>query len=163
MAFDPIQHVEKTYAKSRLPIFKAGDTVEVRVKIQEGDKERIQPFIGTVIRMKGSGIRKTFTVRRIVAGEGVERTFPIHSPFVTGVRVQKLGRVRRSKLYYLRDRVGKATRILEATAEERARFEEMTAEADLLHSEKSGPREEKSDDEEEKSASSEQPAVPSSK
>jgi large subunit ribosomal protein L19 len=155
MAFDPIQHVEKNYSKSRLPIFKVGDTVEVRVKILEGDKERIQPFVGTVIRMKGSGIRKTFTVRRIVTGEGVERTFPIHSPFVTAVKVQKLGRVRRSKLYYLRDRVGKATRIVEASAEERARFEELTAQADLLAEEEEKARE--------KPEETEEAAVPSSK
>ena len=135
MAFDPIKHIETTHAKPKTPIFKVGDTVEVRVKILEGDKERIQPFVGTVIRVKGSGIRRTFTVRRIVTGEGVERTFPVHSPFVTAVKVQKLGSVRRSKLYYLRDRVGKATRILEASAEDRARFAEATAQADLLEAE----------------------------
>lgn len=155
MAFDPIQHIEKKYAKTKLPLFKVGDTVEVRVKILEGDKERIQPFVGTVIRIKGSGIRRTFTVRRIVTGEGVERTFPVHSPFVTAVKVQKLGSVRRSKLYYLRDRVGKATRILEASAEERARFEELSAKADLLAEEEEKSRA--------KPEASEPAAVPSSK
>lgn len=155
MAFDPIQHVETTHSKTKLPIFKVGDTVEVRVKILEGDKERIQPFVGTVIRVKGSGIRRNFTVRRIVTGEGVERTFPVHSPFVTAVKVQKLGSVRRSKLYYLRDRVGKATRILEASAEERARFEEMSAKADLLEAAEEEKRGKK--------AAAEAAAAPSSK
>jgi large subunit ribosomal protein L19 len=155
MAFDPIQHVETMHAKKRLPIFKVGDTVEVRVKILEGDKERIQPFVGTVICSKGSGIRRTFTVRRIVTGEGVERTFPLHSPFVTAVKVQKLGSVRRAKLYYLRDRVGKATRILEASAEDRARFEAATAEADLLEAEDTKKAQ--------LSAESEPAAAPSSK
>ena len=95
--------------------FKVGDTVDVHTKIKEGDKERIQIFNGTVIaRSNGHGeINDSFTVRRIVAGEGVERCFPVHSPRVEKVEVTRLGQVRRSKLYYLRDRVGKATKVRE--------------------------------------------------
>ena len=122
MAFDFIGHVEQSFIKKKAPAFSVGDTVEVRVKILEGDKERIQPFVGTVIARKGGGIRETFIVRRIVQGEGVERTFPIHSPFVTAVRVERHGRVRRSKLFYLRSRIGKATRVAEMSAEDRARL-----------------------------------------
>ena len=132
MAFDAVKHVEQKYAKSRPPAFSVGDTVEVRVKILEGDKERIQPFVGTVIARKGGGIREAFTVRRIVQGEGVERTFPLHSPFVTAVRVQKHGSVRRSKLYYLRKRVGKGTRVAEMSAEDRNRLQTAAPQEDLL-------------------------------
>lgn len=93
--------------------FAVGDTVDVHTRILEGDKERIQIFTGVVIAMRGSGMRESFTVRRIVAGEGVERTFPVHSPKVADVKVKRHGRVRRAKLYYLRDRIGKATRLRE--------------------------------------------------
>jgi large subunit ribosomal protein L19 len=95
--------------------FKVGDTVNVHTKIKEGDKERVQIFNGTVIaRSNGHGdINDSFTVRRIVAGEGVERCFPVHSPRVEKVEVTRLGQVRRSKLYYLRDRVGKSTKVRE--------------------------------------------------
>ncbi|MCA9074438.1 MAG: 50S ribosomal protein L19 [Planctomycetaceae bacterium] len=96
--------------------FTVGDTVDVHTRILEGDKERIQIFTGVVIAMKGAGLRESFTVRRIVAGEGVERTFPVHSPKVADVKVKRHGRVRRAKLYYLRDRVGKATRLRERRA-----------------------------------------------
>lgn len=96
--------------------FTVGDTVDVHTRILEGDKERIQIFSGVVISMRGSGTRETFTVRRIVAGEGVERTFPMHSPKVADVAVKRHGRVRRAKLYYLRDRIGKATRLRERRA-----------------------------------------------
>ncbi len=96
--------------------FTVGDTVDVHTRILEGDKERIQIFTGVVIAMKGSGVRETFTVRRIVAGEGVERTFPLHSPKVADVKIKRHGRVRRAKLYYLRDRIGKATRLRERRA-----------------------------------------------
>ncbi|MEW4528280.1 50S ribosomal protein L19 [Maioricimonas sp. JC845] len=96
--------------------FTIGDTVDVHTRILEGDKERIQIFSGVVIAMKGSGLRETFTVRRIVAGEGVERTFPVHSPKVADVVVKRHARVRRAKLYYLRDRIGKATRLAERRA-----------------------------------------------
>lgn len=93
--------------------FAIGDTVDVHTRILEGDKERIQLFTGVVIARRGSGTRESFTVRRIVAGEGVERTFPVHSPKIAKVDVKRHGRVRRAKLYYLRDRVGKATRLRE--------------------------------------------------
>jgi large subunit ribosomal protein L19 len=93
--------------------FDIGDTVDVHTRILEGDKERIQVFNGVVIGRRGSGTRQTFTVRRIVAGEGVERTFPIHSPKIAKLVVKRHGVVRRAKLYYLRDRMGKATRLAE--------------------------------------------------
>ena len=93
--------------------FQIGDTVDVHTRILEGDKERIQVYSGVVIGRRGSGTRETFTVRRIVAGEGVERTFPLHSPKIAKLAVQRHGVVRRAKLYYLRDRTGKATRLSE--------------------------------------------------
>lgn len=93
--------------------FEIGDTVDVHSRILEGEKERIQIFSGVVIARRGGGTRETFTVRRIVAGEGVERTFPVHSPKIAKLEVSRHGRVRRAKLYYLRDRVGKATRLAE--------------------------------------------------
>jgi large subunit ribosomal protein L19 len=93
--------------------FEVGDHVDVHTRILEGNKERIQIFSGTVIGRRGRGSGETFTVRRIVAGEGVERTFPIHSPKIADLVVKRHGRVRRAKLYYLRDRVGKATRLSE--------------------------------------------------
>ncbi len=102
--------------KDNVPDFGIGDTVSVGVRIVEGDKERIQNFVGTVIARRGSGISETFTVRRIVNNEGLERVFPIHSPSVTEIKVLRQGRVRRAKLYYLRGRLGKATRIKEATS-----------------------------------------------
>ena len=110
---DPIQKLEMESRKPKIDDFRIGDSVDVHVKIVEGDKERIQVFRGTVIARKGSGVRQTFTVRRIVAGEGVERTFPLHSPKITRVVVSRPGKVRRAKLYYLRDRVGKAVRVKE--------------------------------------------------
>lgn len=106
-----IQDIEKRQIKAEVPDFNVGDTVEVRMKIREGDKERIQPFIGTVIARRGGGPRETFVVRRLVQGEGVERVFPLHSPNLVDIRVRHSGEVRRAKLYYLRKRVGKATRI----------------------------------------------------
>ena len=99
--------------KSQLPQFDIGDTVDVSVRIIEGEKERVQIFSGVVIGRKGSGINETFTVRRIVSGEGVERIFPLHSPRVVGVRVVRQAHARRAKLYYLRDRIGKATTLRE--------------------------------------------------
>jgi large subunit ribosomal protein L19 len=110
---DLIKDVESRHHKSSAPSFQVGDHVDVQVKIIEGDKERIQVFSGVVIARKGSGIRATFTVRRIVQGEGVERVFPVHSPKIAGVAVTRAGRVRRAKLYYLRGRTGKAARIAE--------------------------------------------------
>ena len=105
--------VEKDSLKTEVPEFEIGDTVEVHTKILEGEKERVQVFAGTVIARNGGGSREMFTVRRIVAGEGVERQFPLHSPRVGQVVVQRSSIVRRAKLYFLRDRVGKATRLKE--------------------------------------------------
>ena len=101
--------------------FEIGDTVDVHTRILEGDKERTQIFTGTVIARRGSGTRETFTVRRIVAGEGVERTFPVHSPKVAKLVVKRHGRVRRAKLFYLRERTGKATRLSERLATAKTR------------------------------------------
>lgn len=111
---DAVGIIEKAQTVAR-PAMQSGDTVKVHVRVKEGDKERIQIFNGTVIaRSNGHGeINDSFTVRRIVAGEGVERIFPVHSPRVEKVEVTRHGQVRRSKLYYLRDRVGKATKVRE--------------------------------------------------
>jgi len=112
-----LEDVRKAGMKETLPEFQIGDTVDVHVKIKEGEKERIQIFNGTVIGRKGSAMSETFTVRRIVAGEGVERVFPIHSPAVVDVQVTRRGHVRRAKLYYLRDRIGKRARVREKRRE----------------------------------------------
>lgn len=105
--------VEKSAMKEDAPQFDIGDTVDVHLKILEGNKERIQVFSGVVIARSGSGSKEMFTVRRIVAGEGVERKFPLHSPKIEKVEVKRSGVVRRAKLYFLRDRVGKAVRLKE--------------------------------------------------
>ena len=105
--------VEKSSLKENPPEFEIGDTVDVHLKILEGNKERIQVFTGVVIGRSGTGSREMFSVRRIVAGEGVERKFPLHSPRVEKVEVKRSGIVRRAKLYFLRDRVGKAVRLKE--------------------------------------------------
>jgi large subunit ribosomal protein L19 len=108
---DLMRQIELENMKPQIPDFGVGDTVEVDYLIREGDKERVQIFSGTVIAIHGSGIRRSAVVRRLVAGEGVERTFPLHSPRVQDVRIRQRGRVRRAKLYYLRERVGKAVRL----------------------------------------------------
>lgn len=109
-----IEQVEKNYLKKdNIPHFDIGDTVDVHTRIIEGEKERIQVFTGTVIMRKGRGINETFTVRRIVNNEGVERIFPLHSPFISKVVVRRSGESRRAKLFYLRKRVGKAVRLTE--------------------------------------------------
>lgn len=108
-----IEDVEKPYLKAEPPQFDVGDTVDVHTRIVEGDKERIQVFSGTVLMRKGRGINETFTVRRIVNNEGVERIFPLHSPFIAKVVVRRGGETRRAKLFYLRNRVGKAVRLTE--------------------------------------------------
>lgn len=108
-----IEAVEASHQKTELPDFEIGDTVSVGVRIVEGSKERIQPFVGVVIARRGRGMNETFTVRRIVNNEGVERIFPLQSPRIVNVEVQRHGKVRRSKLYYLRDRVGKARKLRE--------------------------------------------------
>lgn len=100
-----------------LPQFKIGDSVDVAVRIVEGEKERVQTFSGVVIARRGAGMGESFTVRRIVNNEGVERTFPVNSPKLAGLTIGRGGKVRRAKLYYLRDRVGKATRLREIRAE----------------------------------------------
>jgi large subunit ribosomal protein L19 len=105
--------VEQTSMKQDVPFFEIGDTVDVHTKILEGEKERTQIFSGTVIARSGSGTREMFTVRRIVAGEGVERKFPVHSPRIADIVVKRSSVVRRAKLYFLRDRVGKAVRLKE--------------------------------------------------
>jgi len=112
---DLIESIERELGKdpSQLPDVRPGADVEVHYLIKEGDKERVQIFAGTVIAIGGRGIRRTITVRRIVQGEGVERTFPLHSPRVQDVEITRRGDVRRAKLYYLRDRVGKKTRVKE--------------------------------------------------
>ncbi|HXG13224.1 MAG TPA: 50S ribosomal protein L19 [Gemmataceae bacterium] len=108
--------VEEAAMKKEVPEFTIGDQVDVHQRILEGSKERIQIFSGVVIARRGEGPREMFTVRRIVQGEGVERTFPLHSPRIAKVEVKRTGRVRRAKLYYLRERVGKATRLRERRA-----------------------------------------------
>jgi len=108
-----IENIEKPHLKAEVPQFQVGDTVDVHTRIVEGDKERIQVFSGTIIMRKGKGINETFTVRRIVNNEGVERIFPVHSPFIASVTVKRSGERRRAKLFYLRDRVGKAVRLVE--------------------------------------------------
>src|SRR5687768_18327095 len=108
-----IQNIEQAHLKKDVPQFRVGDTVDVHTRIIEGEKERVQVFSGTVIMKKGRGINETFTVRRIVNNEGVERIFPVHSPFIAKLIVKRGGEVRRAKLFYLRDRVGKAVRLVE--------------------------------------------------
>ena len=105
---DALKLISDASLKTEVPSVKVGETVKVHVKIREGERERIQTFEGTVIAVKGAGVAKTFTVRRISYGVGVERVFPLHSPNVAKVEHIRYGKVRRSKLYYLRDRIGKA-------------------------------------------------------
>lgn len=112
-----IEEIEKNQKKKEVPQFKVGDTVKVFSKIVEGGKERLQGFEGIVIKRQGGGVRETFSVRRMVQGIGVERTFPLHSPRVDRVEIIRSGKVRRAKLYYLRKRIGsRATKVEEATA-----------------------------------------------
>lgn len=113
-ATEAINKITEGMYKEDAPKYDIGDTVRVDVKIREGDKERIQAFEGTVIAESGSGITRTFTVRRIAYGVGVERVFPVHSPNVAKVTVVRKGKVRRAKLYYLRGRVGKAAKVKES-------------------------------------------------
>lgn len=108
-----IDVLEQEQLKNDLPAFRPGDTVQVHVKVVEGTRERIQVYEGVVIKIKGGGVRETFTVRRIAYGVGVERTFPLHSPRIDKIVVKREGKVRRAKLYYLRSLTGKAARIKE--------------------------------------------------
>ena len=108
---DMLLEIEKAALRSGLPAFAPGDSVRVHVKVREGEKERIQIFAGVVIARRGGGSRETFTVRKISSGIGVERIFPLHSPVIDRIEVERRGAVRRAKLYYLRERKGKAARI----------------------------------------------------
>ena len=110
---DALKTIAASSVKSEIPEFSIGDTVKISVNIREGERERIQMFEGTVIARKGSGVAETFTVRRVSYGVGVERVFPVHSPNVKDIQVVRHGKVRRSKPYYLRDRVGKAAKVKE--------------------------------------------------
>ena len=110
---NPTDVVEQSYLREDLPDFRAGDTIRVHVRVVEGERERVQVFEGVVIRLRGSGLSKTFTVRKISFGVGVERTFPLHSPMIARIEVASKGDVRRAKLYYLRSRVGKKAKIKE--------------------------------------------------
>ena len=110
---DALQLIAQDSLKKEVPQIEIGDTIKIDVNIREGQRERIQVFEGTVIAKKGSGISETFTVRRVSYGVGVERVFPIHSPNVKGIKLVRKGHVRRAKLYYLRDRVGKAAKLRE--------------------------------------------------
>ncbi|MCD6163042.1 MAG: 50S ribosomal protein L19 [candidate division Zixibacteria bacterium] len=111
--------IESKYLKDKLPDFKAGDNIKVHIKIIEGDKERVQVFQGDVIAMRGSGINRSFTVRKISSGIGVEKIFALHSPNVTKIQVIRRGDVNRAKLYYLRERTGKRARIETKVAEKK--------------------------------------------
>jgi large subunit ribosomal protein L19 len=110
---DALKLIAQDSLKAEKPSFEIGDTIRIGVKIREGERERIQEFEGTVIAKNGSGVSETFTVRRVSYGVGVERVFPIHSPNVADVKIIRRGKVRRAKLYYLRDRVGKASKVKE--------------------------------------------------
>ena len=119
--------VEKASMKEDAPKFEIGDTVDVHCRILEGEKERIQVFTGVVIGRSGSGTREMFTVRRIVQGEGVERKFPVHSPRIAKIEVTRSAVVRRAKLYFLRDRVGKAVRLKERRVERKTEAKKTKA------------------------------------
>lgn len=110
---DIIKNIEAEQLKKEVPVFHVGDTVKVSAKIKEGNRERIQVFEGVVLKRQGGGARETFTVRKTSNGIGVEKTWPLHSPSVVSVEVVRLGKVRRAKLNYLRDRVGKAAKVKE--------------------------------------------------
>jgi len=106
-----IQDIERPYLRTDLPDFGPGDTIRMKIKIKEGKRERLQPFEGTVIRKRGGGTGATFTVRKVSYGIGVERIFPLNSPIIDSIEVLTRGHVRRARLYYLRDRVGKAAKV----------------------------------------------------
>ena len=110
-----LRAIEEEQIRNDLPNFNVGDNVKVHVRIKEGNRERIQMFEGTVIKKQNGGLRETFTVRRVAYGVGVERTFPVNSPIIEKMEVTRRGKVRRAKLFYLRDRVGKAAKVKELT------------------------------------------------
>ena len=128
---DIIKSIEHEQMKNKIPDLKVGNTVKVHVKVKEGNRERIQVFEGIIIKVQGGGVNKTFTVRRIASGVGVEKTFLIHSPAVEKVEVTRVGKARRAKLFYLRDRVGKSAKTKEQVG---ARIEttEITVKEDLV-------------------------------
>ena len=111
---DLMQAITEKYKKAEPPVVEVGDTVRVHLKVKEGNRERIQVFEGTVIAKKHGGIEETFTVRRVSYGVGVEKVFPVHAPSIDKIELVRHGKVRRAKLYYLRDRVGKAAKVKEA-------------------------------------------------
>lgn len=125
-----VQAFEEEYLRKKIPSFKPGDTVRVHVRVVEGDRERVQVFQGTVLRRQGGGLSETFTVRKVSFGVGTERTFPVHSPMVAKVEIKSRGTVRRAKLYYLRERVGKKARVKEMFVEGG-----LVESADIGHSE----------------------------
>ncbi len=110
---DVIRAIEAEQIRTDLPEFHVGDTIKIEVKIKEGEKERLQAFEGTVIKKQNGGLRETFTMRRVAYGVGVERTFPINAPILASIKVVRRGKVRRAKLFYLRDRVGKSAKVKE--------------------------------------------------
>ena len=110
---NPTDLVDRASLRDDIPAFSPGDTVKVHVRVVEGSRERVQVFQGAVIRRQGAGVRETFTVRKVSFGVGVERTFPVHSPIIAKIERQTVGDVRRAKLYYQRDRIGKAAKIKE--------------------------------------------------
>ena len=122
---DKIKLIEGDYAVKDLPKFNVGDTIKIMTKIPEGDKVRLHPFEGTVIAKNGSGIRSTFTVRKVSYGEGIERVFPLNSPAIENIKLVHSGKVKRAKLYYLRGKIGKAAKIDSAreVAEKKAGIE----------------------------------------
>ncbi|GIU96415.1 MAG: hypothetical protein KatS3mg013_0218 [Actinomycetota bacterium] len=124
--------IERPYLRADLPTFRPGDTVKVHVRVVEGNRERIQVFQGVVIRRQGGGLRETFTVRKVSFGVGVERTFPVHAPVIARIEIVQRGRVRRAKLYYLRERHGKKARIRERRVDEAKLAAEEAALAERL-------------------------------
>ena len=108
-----IEQIEKDQLKTDLPEIKSGDSVKVNVKVSEGNRERVQTFEGVIISINGIGVSKTITVRKLSFGVGVERIFPVHAPIIDSIEIIRKGKVRRSKLYYLRDRIGKSAKIKE--------------------------------------------------
>ncbi|MCK5213900.1 MAG: 50S ribosomal protein L19 [Candidatus Omnitrophica bacterium] len=108
---EKINNIEKQYIRTDLPKLEIGDTIKMRIKVTEADKSRVHPYEGTVIKKSGGSNRETFTVRKLSFGEGVERTFPVHSPVIESIQIVSKGRIKRAKLYYLRDRIGKKARV----------------------------------------------------
>ena len=136
---DIIKSIEHEQLKATIPDLKIGNTVKVHVKIKEGNKERFQVFEGIIIKLQGSGVNKTFTVRKISYGVGVEKTFLVHSPLVEKVELVRVGKARRAKLFYLRDRVGKAAKTKEVAG---ARIEDKVIEVKSVAAEEVAPVEE---------------------